>query len=223
MDDLLRQHERLAQLGHDVADLRPELGVADELFAHLLVVTVRGAAVDEREVAALVGGGEVADGHGGLGGRVGGGAGVVVPGRAGGLVGRVVVVVAELAHHPEDRGGVAGDVAALPAGLVVPQVRLLDPLRRPYFVDTVTASRSIFCTISSPWLSSSSSSARGSSSDRRSATGLGGRLLAPERLDGNGHSSMPSSSRRSSMSSCRIECRPGSTSAIMSRAPVSAR
>ncbi len=64
--DLLRQHQRLAQLGHDVADLRPELRMADELLPHLLVVTVGGAAVDEREVTALVRGGEVADSDRGL-------------------------------------------------------------------------------------------------------------------------------------------------------------
>ena len=40
--------------------------MADELLPHLLVVTVGGAAVDEREVTALVRGGEVADSDRGL-------------------------------------------------------------------------------------------------------------------------------------------------------------
>jgi len=94
----------------------------DQLRAHLLVVPVAGAAVNQGEIAVLVCLGEIAHGHRRLGRGVGGRGGVVVPRGAGGLVARVVITQPQLAMEPEDGCRIAGDVPALPTGFVVPCV-----------------------------------------------------------------------------------------------------
>ena len=228
VDDLLRHDERLAQLVADPAHLVAQLGRVDELLADLLVVAVGGAAVDHREVAGLVGRPEVAHRDGGLGALVGGRRGVVVPGRAGGLVRRVVVVEPELADEPEDRGRVAGDVAALAARLVVPgpgDRDLLDPAvlrghpdpRLGHALDEPLALRprarrpSRGCPRSAARVGPRSSRASRRVSRTVSGIGIGDLLSRP--------SEYPASSSSSSMTSLRIMWRPASTSLIMSSTP----
>ena len=111
-------------------------------------------------------------------------------------------------------------MTALPAGLVVPQVRLLDPFFPP--VLRVHADRFPVDPLHYELALGLQGQQLGARVLQRAAVDHRGtsRLVTPERVDGGGHSSMPSSSRRSSISSCKIECRPLSTSAIMSRAPV---
>src|SRR5574341_935209 len=120
VDDLLWHHHRLAEFLHDVAHLMPQFGVVHHLLAHFFVMAIGGAAVNDGKVARLVRRGELPHGQTRLRRSVRGGRGVIIPGRAGGLVGRVIVFEAQLAVEPEDRGRIAGDVTALPARLVVP-------------------------------------------------------------------------------------------------------
>jgi len=129
-DDDLAVHQA-SQLAEDLLDLLPQFGGLDEIFADLLVVAEGGAAMHQgKEMAILeamllagdVGLMEVAQEDGGQGLHVADAGAVVVPGGAGGLVGLVEVVDAQLVHEPHEAGGIAGDVAALSAALVVPEV-----------------------------------------------------------------------------------------------------
>jgi hypothetical protein len=96
--------------------------VVQELLAYFLVVTEAGTAVNDREVAILVGLGKIAQRHRGLSGGIRSRRGVVVPGGAGGLFPGILVVETQLTKQPEDRSGVSGNVAALAARLVMPGV-----------------------------------------------------------------------------------------------------
>src|SRR6266571_7380322 len=91
-----------------------------ELLTCLFVMAVTGAAVDHRVVTGFVCRGKVTHGHGCLRCRVGCRGSIVVPGRAGSLVGWVVIFHTKLPVKPEDGSRIAGNMPALAAALMVP-------------------------------------------------------------------------------------------------------
>ena len=135
VDDLLGDQQlavdQAAELAEDLLHLGAQLGRMHQEDAHLLVVAEGGAAVDQRVVGALrqalrlrrhIGLVEVPQEHGGERDDVADARAVIVPGRARGLVGLVEIGDVELVHQPHDGRRIARDVAALAAGLVVPEI-----------------------------------------------------------------------------------------------------
>ena len=133
--DLFRDQQlavdQAAELAEDLLDLRAQLGRLHQEDAHFLVVAEGCAAMHQRKEGAgrqalrlrrHIGLVEVAQEHGGEADHIADAGAVIVPGGAGGLVGLVEIAHAQLVHQPEHRRGIAGDVAALAAGLVLPQI-----------------------------------------------------------------------------------------------------
>ncbi|TQN49333.1 hypothetical protein DLNHIDIE_03381 [Acidithiobacillus thiooxidans ATCC 19377] len=123
--------DQTAELAEDLLDLFAQFGRFNQILANFLVVAEGGAAVDQWEkvtvfIAVLLAGDiglmEVAQEDGGEGFNVANARAVIVPGGAGGLVGFVQVINTQVVHEPEQAGGIAGNVAALAAALVMPQI-----------------------------------------------------------------------------------------------------
>ena len=185
--------------------------------------------MDQREVARLVGGGEVPHGDGGLGGGVGGGRGVVVPGRA-----RRLVAWGRCSRSPacasprRSRWSSPGCARTGRSDLWCQRWAF------GIFFDVPVLGVDLDPRAPGPGGRSTRPAPRARRPPRGSrATAVVGAavealLLLQQGFDGDRHdcllgsryTSMPASSRRSSMTSWRIMCRPSSTSLIMSRAPV---
>src|SRR5579859_4625729 len=120
VDNFLRDDQRLAQLRHDIAHLLAQLGMMHQLFARLFVVTIAGATVNQGEITRFVGRGKVAHSDSRLSRGVGCGGCIIVPGRAGSLVGRIVIFHTKLAVQPEDGSRIAWNMPTLAATLMMP-------------------------------------------------------------------------------------------------------
>ncbi len=121
-----------AEFSEDLPDPFAEFRRLQQIATYLLVIAKRCTAVHQRIEIAVgqslrlgrdVGLVEVAQEHGRQAFQVADARTVIVPGGAGRLVGLVEVADVHLVHQPQQRRRVARDVAALAAGLVVPELR----------------------------------------------------------------------------------------------------